>query len=244
MHYAPINRKNPDQKRTTLLAIFFFCTFLLCCFSACENTISYFPLKKKLHSHYQIKIHTMNGSRLEKYSIQNQPPIKNETLILYPRQTGDDARIFYRQDENWIYRHASQTVNGKIRLESPPIKILPKTPSIGMQWLQRSRTFLLEKSGPPQDTLFKIQEPINLHFSIAAMDERIQVPAGVFENCLRVEATGKRNANVGNYVGKITITIRQTHWYAPGVGLIKSERTEQTDNASINKGRFIMERIP
>lgn len=225
---------------------YFFVVFLFT-LTACRSTTSptYFPLDEDFHAHFSIQIETMDGVRHEKYSIENFASVKNEALTLYPRQTGDGSRLLYRIEDNWLLRHASQIPGQQARKESPPVKILPVQfdSDNPPRWTINTTTFLLENSGPPQDTLFRIQEPLTLHVSIVDQQASVDVPAGHFDQCLKLIATGYVNADVGNYVGKTRIEVTQTSWYAPDVGLVKTQRTETTTNKQIAKGEFILEKI-
>ncbi|MEA2078162.1 MAG: hypothetical protein U9O95_09110 [Candidatus Marinimicrobia bacterium] len=60
-----------------------------------------------------------------------------------------------------------------------------------------------------------------LTYEIQKGKETVTVPAGTFDKCLKVVAKGEVERDKG-LLGMVKITIVQTDWYAPKVGLIKS----------------------
>ncbi len=55
--------------------------------------------------------------------------------------------------------------------------------------------------------------------------ETITVPAGTYENAYRVKRTSEVEAslNLEGMTGRGTLTVETIHWFAPYVGLLKSE---------------------
>jgi hypothetical protein len=47
-------------------------------------------------------------------------------------------------------------------------------------------------------------------------------------------------ADVGNYIGRTTIEVRTTDWFAPAVGLVLSERVERTGASALDFGRVTL----
>lgn len=54
-----------------------------------------------------------------------------------------------------------------------------------------------------------------MHVAAESLSDRVETKAGVFENCLRLRRWGLRGREHGT-----------NEWYAPGVGLVKDERSE------------------
>lgn len=228
------------MRRTFIIKplLLFVCVIL----SACERSdLRYFPVHSDRSWQYRISISTMDGAHEEKYFLQNLPGYKTEDDTIFAKQTADGTRILYTTTEQGIYRLATITSNGQQINETSPRPILVYPLKIGTTWKDQTTTFLLQKSGPPQDTLFRIQEPVQLEYKITSVSDLVNVPAGTFKNCVKIEAAGRAHADVGNYVGKITITVKQTAWYAPDIGLIKSTRKEQTNSFALNYGEYLME---
>lgn len=118
-------------------------------------------------------------------------------------------------------------------------RLIARPFQVGTEWRGTTRTRLLEKTGPPQETLFRIVQALPMHYRIAATDVVIEVPAGVYRHCLLVEGKGARHVNVGNYIGETDIHVETRDWYAPGVGLVRSERRESTTSPALDRGELV-----
>ena len=112
---------------------------------------------------------------------------------------------------------------------------------IDTSWEQSTMTHLLKKTGPPQKTEFKIIAKVPLEVKIESLTDEVNVPAGQFKGCLRITMEGSTMKNAGNYVGLTLVNVRQTNWYAPGIGLVKMERTETTRSDALDKGSLLVE---
>ena len=119
--------------------------------------------------------------------------------------------------------------------------IIPAELSLETEWEHITFTRLLQKTGPPQKTVFKIVAEIPLEIEIESLSETVTVPAGRFENCLKVSMEGFVFKNAGNYIGLTMVSVEQTNWYAPGVGLVKMERLETTQRKALDKGTLSVE---
>ena len=62
-----------------------------------------------------------------------------------------------------------------------------------------------------------------------SLNEKIKVPAGSFKNCIKVECSGETTFFGDSEIRTINIKITTSEWYAPNIGLVKAERTEETD---------------
>ena len=102
-------------------------------------------------------------------------------------------------------------------------------------------TRLLKKTGPPQKTVFEIFAKVLMEAKIESLNEVINVPAGQFNNCMKITMTGSSFKDAGNYVGLTLVNVEQTSWYAPGVGLIKMERVETTKSDALDRGTLLIE---
>ena len=171
--------------------------------SACERSdLRYFPIRNDHSWQYRITISTMDGAHGEKYFLQNLPAYQTEDDNVFARQTADGTRIIYATTEQGIFRLAIISGSGRQTNEPSPRPILVYPIKIGTTWQDQTTTFLLEKSGPPQDTLFRIREPVLLEYKITSVSDLVNVPAGTFRNCLKVEAAGRAHANVGKLCRK------------------------------------------
>jgi hypothetical protein len=83
--------------------------------------------------------------------------------------------------------------------------------------------------------------PLTMTFRVASSDEEVTVPAGRYPHCLRIDGAG--TALVPVHKGETTarVDVASSDWYAPGVGLVKSVRTETSPSSFLVPGTFTQE---
>jgi hypothetical protein len=212
------------------------------CTSCADNSDSYFPLTKGLKWQYDVTLITRDGLSNQKYMFNNlgEGELKGEPAYL--RESIDGTVSYYSLSEEGTHYLGNLDTNSY-----PPVKneykkiILPKDIIIGTTWQDNTITKLLQKTGPPQKTLFKIIANVPLDVKIESLDDSVTVPAGKFENCLKVSMSGSIYKDAGNYVGLTVVSVKQSNWYAPGIGLVKMERIETTERQALDKGTLLVE---
>lgn len=216
---------------------------LLFTLGACDrDPASYFPLDPDHYWQYDVVRTTMDGSKKQKYLIETQVPREWNGATVHVRQTVDGHQFFYRELADGI-RRVARKLNSEATATAtePAVLVLPRSPAVGASWRQLSHTAALENTGPPWETLFRITQPVELDFTVASTSDTVRVGAGSFSDCLRVVGHGRLSAEVGNYIGRAEISVSVTEWYAPNVGLVRSERVETTNAQALNHGSIIME---
>ena len=63
-------------------------------------------------------------------------------------------------------------------------------------------------------------------YRIEDLNATVTVPAGTFENCIKVYGEGSFNAYLDSVNGQMEIPMSVEEWYAEGVGLVKQIRYE------------------
>ena len=125
---------------------------------------------------------------------------------------------YYVLDETGYYRYAEQKedmVEPKI-LDSP--NYFFKTPfALNASWEEQGNTILMRTKIPTTYVVI-----------VDKIDDIVTVPAGSFENCLRIkfscEVTNSKNQRVN---------VEGYDWYAPGVGHVKEIRKEKASDPAI-----------
>ena len=214
---------------------------ILLCTACVDDKDSYFPLTKGLKWQYDVALITRDGLSNQKYMFNSfgEGELNGEPVFL--RQSVDGTVSYYSNGSGTHYLgyKNSQTLNPEFN-EYKQI-ILPEDISVGVKWEEETVTKLLQKTGPPQKTLFKIIAKVPLEVKVESLNETVIVPAGKFENCLKISKTGSVFKDAGNYVGLTVVNVEQNNWYAPGVGLVKLERTETTQRQALDKGSLLVE---
>jgi len=216
--------------------------FLVICTSCSNREYSYFPLSSGLKWHYNVLLTTRDGLKKQKYILHNIGSDKLNGESVFLRKSLDGTILYYSVLEKGIYYLGSSDSSVlDPKFISDKRLVIPKPFAINTKWEQLTTTKLLKKTGPPQKTEFKIIAKVPLEIEIESLDDTVVVPAGQFDNCMRIKMTGSSYKNAGNYVGLTLVNVVQTNWYSPGVGLVKMERLERTQSAALDKGTLSIE---
>jgi hypothetical protein len=137
----------------------------------------------------------------------DRPP-EERTPIVYCSEAGFLHRVLSLE-----YRGESLQDNG---LRSGEVNFFPVNLTSTQAWEGRTNAYQL-----PDGSGFEVRQ---LH-QVAMQREPIDVPAGRFEHCARIETTAIHSATSpdGSAVGP-RIVYYYSDWYAPGVGLVRTEQ--------------------
>lgn len=216
--------------------------FALLCLSCSKGDVSYFPLNKGYKWQYDVSLVTRDGLLNQKYILNNLGIGELEGAPVYLRQSLDGTTLYYSNSAEGIYYLGSVNDRSLVpEFKEDKQLVLPVSHPLNAEWQQATVTRLLKKTGPPQKTVFEIFAKVLLDTKIESLDEIINVPAGRFENCMKITMSGSTFKDAGNYVGLTLVNVEQTSWYAPGIGLIKMERIETTRSDALDKGTLLIE---
>ncbi len=223
-----------------LAVIVGFCSLLFV--SACTNkTSSYFPLDAGYRWEYKAVLNTMDSTINQKYIIENMPgkKIAGKNVFVQRRLTGSE--YIYGQNETGVFQLGYIRGDDSDQLFIEEKRYLfhyPLTPD--REWEDILVTFTL-KNGGPRGVV--IEEEVPVRVKLLAGNEKVRVPAGTFNHCLRIESTGEIKVPLGKYqyIQETTVSVKDTKWYAPGVGLVKSVRIEGTQSRLLDQGKYQME---
>ena len=218
-------------------------TLMLVALAACSSrTDDWFPLAGGRSWQYHVERTTMDGTTALKHIVESRGETGWSGQQVSEQRTLAGTSYFYRRANRGVELVARRLAgDAPLVAQQPPILLLPPDPQPGQSWEQEIATTVLENSGPPWETLFRIKQSIPVSYRVEKLTETVTVPAGTFENCLVIRASGKTTAEVGNYIRRATISVDMTEWYARGVGLVRSQRIERTDADALNFGELTME---
>ncbi len=219
-----------------------FLLLIILCVSCSKKEYSYFPLNKGYKWQYDVILITKDGLLNQKYILNNIGKNELDGKPVYLRESLDGTVLYYSITDEGIYylgndnnRTVEEKFNEDIQL------VIPEKISVGSVWEQTTVTKLLKKTGPPQKTVLKIIADVPLEVKVESMNETVSVLAGRFDRCMKVTMSGFAFKDAGNYIGLTMVSVEQTNWYAPGVGLIKMERVETTARKALDKGSLTLE---
>jgi hypothetical protein len=197
-----------------------------------KSSSSYYPLITGYKWEYQL---IGNGDENRNYTISNMPSYKLEGKKVTPQQVklnnGNNFFIFISEDQGGIFVFAKQTPD----METPKVLeksyLIPYPIKVGYKWHEEAMTNLLNKN-----------VPISLIDSIESINETVEVPGGLFHNCLKIInfGTTKKPALIWGYA---TINVKNISWYAPGVGLIKEIDKEESNSFIYGSGETIVQLV-
>ncbi|MFT5396154.1 MAG: hypothetical protein ACI85N_001351 [Gammaproteobacteria bacterium] len=188
----------------------------------------YFPLNKGMSWTY--KLHTDYGDDIEstkrQLTISNLGSKKFGKKTYFVRRTSSGIDYYLNYDDTGVFREALRTVvESKPRLDRDRRYVLKQPLSIGSEWREISRPLLILRVYPFRVRVGKDAQ-VPMIYRIESLTETVTVPAGTFENCIKVVAEGSFSTYTDAVSGHTEIPMRVEEWYAAGVGLVKQVRQE------------------
>lgn len=201
----------------------------------------YFPLHPGWEWQYAMRIATADGPRQGKHLVINLPAYELAGVSTVPRRSPDGTTMLYARGAQGVLRVGEAAEGGEPRRYPVPQTVLPAGIAAGTTWKGDTRTRVLEVTSHAAGALYRIEADVPLLYTVESVDDAVRVPAGEFSGCLRVHASGSTLAEVRKQVGLAEIKVDQMDWYAPGVGLVKSERRETTSSSALPGGTLEVE---
>ncbi len=231
-------------KRCLIQIRFIVLAVWVCFTTACadNNQANYFPLNKGAKWRYDVALTTRDGLEKQKYFLNSLGKKELADKAVFVKHSLDGSALYYSENEKGItyLGHVSDLNLGRIFKPDEQV-IFPYPIEKDSRWQTVTETRLLKKTGPPQKTEFKIVARVPMDATVESLSETITVPAGTFENCLKIIKSGSTMKDAGNYVGLTMVNVEETSWYAPNIGLVKMQREETTQSAALDKGNLLIE---
>lgn len=176
-------------------------------------------------------------------------PLEQRLYVINVAQRG--ASLLQRRQTQWDHMytvgadgivHEAYAQRGAGGAKERKTLLLPKVIEIGASWTTKSRLRLIEsRTFAAEDRLRGRYLPIDLETTIGSLDETVEVPSGRYSQCIRVDSKGATTVRADR--GNILVEVRteQQEWYAPGVGLVKSQRVESSKSPFLRDGRYLQE---
>ena len=217
--------------------------------SACSKApgTDYFPLESGAQWHYQLDYVMPDGKRSATLGIRtlggDQFNTEDRTLKGMVRRTSDGTDYYIDEREDGFYRIAKRVVvETRPKADPEPRLVLPKGKNLrrGFAWTLKTDPYVMHWMPPFAEANASIK-PFDMVYEIAALDDTVETPAGKFERCIRVEGNGTMVFYADASAGYQEVPITHAEWYAPGVGLIKVERSEPLDTMIMKGGKVSMQ---
>ena len=202
----------------------------------------YFPLDKGAEWSYRVVTTTEHGDTTEdSLQIENLGGSNFGSLNFFVRRTSSGTDYLIKENETGIFRVGKRTLaNRHPRLDSEPRYVLKYPLEPGTEWRVTTHPYVIRRVHPNvEDYRRSITFPMSYH--IESTSETVKVPAGTFENCIKVIGEADLTMYVDPRIGWGDLPVITREWYAQGVGLIKLERTEHLDTGVFVGGTLVME---
>lgn len=220
---------------------FLFLSVFIACWGFCVNTFAgnYYPLETGYTWLYQFSasgtLDTVTGER----TIENLPRRKLDTKEVTPQKVevkrdgaGQPSFVFLTEDETGVYEVARQRADDiDPTVYKKPVCRIRYPAEVGTEWKAPVKITLLEL----------VESEVQATFSVEKRDEVVTVPAGTFENCLRVKAVAETRENLGLAFGTASIQVEHHLWYAPHVGLVKHIVSEKSNHRMVGSGKLTVQ---
>lgn len=203
--------------------------------SACSNGESgYFPLSEGGWWEYRETLVIRDETTVQRRIISTLPAVNLSGTEYFAQQVQGSKVQYYRLEEEGITRYALEKDTAESEI------LLPM--DLEDTWSRASRLGVIEsRTFAAQDRILTRPKVITLTYKVISDSEAVAVPAGRFKNCLKIQGTGQTIVKVDRGNASAEVYIENTDWYAPGIGLIKTERIEKSTSSFLKEGRYTLE---
>lgn len=206
--------------------------------SACgDETSDYFPLKTDVTWVYRDTItirNKGNAGGLERSRLAtaatNMPPRSLGDRKTVPLLYADGRALYMARMGDGIALVGRSRPGDDAAQEIAPRYLMKLPLAVGVSWSSDGETELLRRTylsgAGAVDKPIAADGPIV--YTIESLGDTVHVRAGTFRHCLRIHGIGSAKLDWGEPFGMLTVSFDVVRWYAPGVGLVKRTRKEDT----------------
>ena len=212
--------------------------------AACTSgSDAWIPLESPRWWYYEIHETVLDEARESRYMVVNagRGSLGGQDVYLQIAQSG--SVDYLRYAGQGVERLASRRP-GKpgVLLDEPTRVVLPESPVTGATWSVPTTLGLIEsRTFARADRLIVSRIPVTLEKMVAATDASTTTPAGRFDACLRVDGTGRVFVRTDRGNSEAAVVVRTSDWYARDIGLVRLERTEQSESSFLKNGEQVWE---
>ncbi len=219
-----------------------FCAAGICLLAGCSKVdqADFFPLPK--NGSWEYEVLTQRGGsdtrRAQVVRVEGSATVGNKNATVRRSDTGHQFAIA-TTDAGIERIGAKRDVDDAFTAEAEPRFVLKKPYAVGTTWQSQTIPYLLLRRSefPPEVGL---THSAQMTYTIAALNESVTTPAGVFAGCMRVQGEAILRLYGDLTAGFANPTLLTTEWYCPGVGLVKLERSEVISSPLITGGSLTM----
>ena len=197
--------------------------------SGCESnsiTDPYFSTELGATSLYKVERHTTDGMEETRHGWTNLIIRKSNSNISIDRKNLNNHHETYKINNNGVF----------LAEKSQNKFIMPRALTKGDSWRTSVYASTLQTSQSPWETMLRPVILVPMTNRVISVDEDIWVENNLYEDCVLVQSIGDTETKIGNFIGKIKVTILSKTWFARNIGIVKQESQELTDSDIIKSG--------
>lgn len=165
-----------------------------------------------------------------------------ESGSAWHRRSDTGLDYWLRADATGIYRVAAKSdVDAEPKPDPAPRFVLKAPIAVGTSWQTTTTTYLMRRNSEFPPEIRHAHPSVPVVWTIEALDDRVEVPAGRFEQCVRVKGLALLRLFADPVNGFKDMPLTTLEWYCPGVGLVKVERREPANSTFLTGGTMTME---
>lgn len=215
------------------------CVLLMISCQSQETT--YFPLNKGAVWQYQVTIKTPHKHDKHTLSLENigNKKIAGNTYYIRRSDQGIDYYLQKKPASGDILRVAKRTLADQYPVFDDQMRYVIKgTLDNTTEWTINSKPYLFERVATSRDDDIKNSITVPLTYRVSGLNDSVMTPAGNFENCLHIHASGEVEIRrvLSIVSDKIIFDIHE--WYAPDVGLVMLTWDEQVSSEYNTGGSY------
>jgi hypothetical protein len=158
------------------------------------------------------------------------------------RRSDSGIEYWLRADAQGVWRVASRSpLDATPVLDADKRYVLKQPLVVGTEWQASTVSYLLAHRNQVPRAVRATQKASPMSYRIGATAESVQVPAGRFEGCLRVDGLAHVRLWVDEAKQWRQVPLNTREWYCSGVGLVRLERQELTPTKMMVGGTLTME---
>lgn len=203
----------------------------------------YFPLDEGRRWTYRVTTAMDDRERqVESLTIINRGAEDMGGSPAVRRHVDSGTDYWLRSDASGVYRIASRTPLDRVaQADEPQRTVLQRPYVVGTEWKTLTTAYVLQRRNEVPKEVRRTHKPFPMTYVIESLDERVDVPAGPFEHCMKVAGRAAVRLYVDAQFAWRDIGLTTREWYCPGIGLARVEREELSPSRFMVGGRMILE---
>jgi hypothetical protein len=206
--------------------------------SACgpEAGGPWFPLREGLQQRYGVTVQRGERVTREVWVQTVGAPLRWHDQLIWPRRHSAGVRFWLEDSAQGLRRVAVQADIDEAPIEdTEPLWVLRRPYAVGTEWRNLTVPHVLRRENEYPNDL-RLTHQLWMQWRIAAVDDAVDVAAGHFAPCIRVEGEGKLRLYVDPVKGFQDVPITGAEWYCRGQGLVKWWRREPVSSGFFTGG--------